>query len=53
MDAKNPVFGACEKTKAQTSLRIRTFVIRLLWVSYLNLLQAKFQFLASLCSWAG
>ena len=41
-DVRNPVFGDLRKTKAQTSLRIRTD-----WSATL----LNFNFLASLCSW--
>ena len=45
----NPVFGGLQTTKAQTSLRIRAdWSVHLLFaywkVSYLNLLQTKFQY---------
>ena len=51
-----PVFGGLRTTKAQTSLRILAeWSAPLLFTywkeSYLNLPPAKFQFLASLCSW--
>ena len=56
LDARKPVFGGLWTTKAQTSLRIRAaWSVPLLFanwkVSYLDLLQAKFQFLDSFCSW--
>ena len=55
LDMRKPVFGGLRTTQAQISLRIRAvwsapllFAYRK--VSYLDLLQAKFQFLGSLCS---
>ena len=57
LHARKPVFGGLQTTKGQTSLRICTdwsapFSFTFLEVSYLNMLQAQFQFfLASLCSW--
>ena len=52
LDARKPVFEGLRKTKALTSLRIRTDwsatpLLFAYWkVSYLNLLQAKFQVLS-------
>ena len=58
IDASKPVFGGLRTAKAQTSLRIPSVwsapLLFAYWkVSYLNLLQPKFQFLARLFSWAG
>ena len=54
LDAKKHLFGDLRTAKAQTSLRIRSAPLFLaFWkVShmYINLLQAKFNFLASLLS---
>ena len=56
LDAKNPVFGGLRTTQAQTSLRIHAVrsapLLFAFWkVSYVNLLQVKFQFSSSsLCS---
>ena len=49
LDARKPVFGGLRTTQAQTSLRIRAVwsapLFFAYWkVSYLDLLQAKFQF---------
>ena len=56
LDARKPVFGGLRTIQEQTSLCMRADwsapLLFAFWkVSYLNLLQAKFQFLASLCSW--
>ena len=56
LDATNPVFGGLRTTKAQTRLPFcadwSAPLLFTYWkVSYLNLLQANFNFLASLCSW--
>ena len=55
-DARKPVFRGLRTTQAQTSLRIRAVwsgpLLFTFWkVSYVNLLQVKFNYLASLCSW--
>ena len=54
-DVRKPVFDGVRTTKAQTSLGIRAVWLAPLlfafWkVPYLSMLQAKFQFLARLCS---
>ena len=54
--ARKPVFGGLRTTQAQTSLHIRAYwsapLLFTYWkVSYLTLLQAKFNILAILCSW--
>ena len=52
--ARKPVFGGLRTTQAQPACAFSHSDQRLLFaywrVSYLDLLQAKFQFLASLCS---
>ena len=58
LDARKPVFSGLRTTQAQTSLRIRAVwsapLLFAFWkVSYVNLLQVNFNFLASLCSWGG
>ena len=55
-DVRKPVFRGLQTTMAQTSLHIRAVwsapLLFAYWkVSYLNLLQVKFNFLASLWSW--
>ena len=49
LDERKPVFGGFRTTEAQTSLRVRAVrsapLLFAYWkISYLNLLQAKFQF---------
>ena len=55
LTTRKPVFGSWRTTKAQTSYASASLLFDFWKVSYLNLLQAKFQtifkFLASLCSW--
>ena len=55
-DTRKPLFGGLRTTQAQTSLLMpAVWSVPLLFafwkVSYVNLLQVKFNFLASLCSW--